>query len=99
MAISVVIISGLLFPYPKNACGATAAEIQEWLDAHNKHRGLHGVPPVKWSATVAASAQAWANTCTWDHDKTTSYGENMSAAGYSRTPTDVVDGWYRRIQI
>ena len=98
VAISIVIISGLLFPYPKNACGATAAEIQEWLDAHNKHRSLHGVPPVTWSNTVAASAQAWVDTCPSGHSSS-SYGENMSYASYSRTPTNVVDGWYSEVSL
>lgn len=70
---------------------ATEAEIQEYVEAHNIHRGLHGVPPVTWSSTLAASAQAWANTCPTGHSGP---GENMSYAGYIEKPKDVVDDWY-----
>ena len=30
------------------------------LDAHNKYRAKHQVPPLKWSEEIAKDAQAWA---------------------------------------
>lgn len=91
--ITLMIISPFFFHCGENAFCATPAEIQEWLDAHNKYRSLHGVPPVTWSATVAASAQAWADTCPSGHSSS-GYGENMAFAGYVMSPTDVVGLWY-----
>lgn len=75
---------------------ATAAEIQQWLQAHNTYRALHGVPPVTWSATVAASAQAWADTCPSGHSGS-GYGENMafsSPASYNPGVETIVQWWY-----
>ncbi len=91
--ITFMIISPFFFHCEEKAFCATPAEIQEWLDAHNTYRSLHGVPPVIWSATLAASAQAWADTCTWAHSGSI-YGENMAGASYVMTPTQVVNLWY-----
>ena len=88
-----VIITTLFCHSGENASGATPAEIQEWLQVHNQYRSLHGVPPVTWSATVAASAQAWADTCPSGHSSS-GYGENMAWATYIMSPKDVVDYWY-----
>jgi len=77
---------------------ATAAEIQQWLQAHNTYRALHGVPPVTWSAAVAASAQAWADTCPSGHTPPPRvYGENMafaSPASYNPGASTIVQWWY-----
>jgi len=72
---------------------ATAAEIQQWLQAHNTYRALHGVPPVTWSATVAASAQAWADTCPSTHSGS-GYGENIAWATTDIGESAVVQLWY-----
>ena len=37
------------------------------LEFHNQVRARHDAGPLVWSGAVAASAQAWANTCTWGH--------------------------------
>jgi pathogenesis-related protein 1 len=60
------------------------------------------LPPMKWSATIAAYAQDWtdmlAMTCDPQHRTTHQYGENL-AAYFSNGPTvgstaqDAVDGW------
>ena len=34
---------------------------KDCLKAHNEYRAKHGVPPLKWSAQLAADAQKWAN--------------------------------------
>lgn len=69
------------------------SEIQAWLDAHNRYRALHGVPPVSWSPAAAASAQAWADTCPASHSGS-AYGENIAFATYAMSPGDVVALWY-----
>lgn len=76
-----------------SAHAQTAADIQAWLNAHNQYRALHGVPPVAWSATVAASAQAYVNTCPSGHSSSP-YGENILFANYVLPPADVVAWWY-----
>ena len=34
---------------------------KDCLKAHNEYRAKHSVPPLKWSAELAADAQKWAN--------------------------------------
>jgi hypothetical protein len=81
MTIFMVLVSGTWFCCGQKAHAATAAEIEQWLQAHNQLRSLHGVPPVTWSATLAESAQAWADTCPGEHscskEKEPCPGENM----------------------
>src|SRR5437867_9150872 len=79
--------------------GLTAAEKQEMVGAHNKWRDEVGVPPVTWSATVAAVAQKWAETLAaqggqLQHNQDTGYGENLfGGSGKRYTPTEAVNSW------
>ena len=77
----------------ESAFCADPAEIQQWLDAHNSYRSTHGVPPLTWSDTVAASAQSWADTCPSAHSGS-EYGENIAWASNVRDPAQVVALWY-----
>jgi len=58
--------------------------------AHNKWRHEVGVPDVKWSPAIAATAQRWADTlksrqaCTMTHSATKGLGENLFRAGALR---------------
>jgi len=90
--VALMVISQFFFCYGEKAFCATPAEIQEWLDAHNAYRALHGVPPVTWSDTLADSAQAWADACPSAHSSS-GYGENMAFATYILAPTEVVALW------
>lgn len=55
------------------------------------------IPPLAWNATVAATAQAWADLCVFQHSSN-SYGENLYAsAGSVNTPQDVVDSWVSEV--
>lgn len=72
---------------------APAEEIREWLEAHNSYRILHGVAPLTWSDTVAASAQAYAETCPSSHSGS-GYGENLAWATYDMGENNVVQLWY-----
>ncbi|MDY0042555.1 MAG: CAP domain-containing protein [Desulforhabdus sp.] len=95
IAIVVLMIADAFFIFSEKASGATPEEIQQWLQAHNNYRALHGAPAVTWSDTIAANAQDWANSCPSGHSST-GYGENMAAGsyGYALTPQNVVDLWY-----
>jgi uncharacterized protein YkwD len=75
------------------ALAATQTEIQEWLQAHNNYRAIHGVDPVSWSETIASSAQDYADTCPSGHSGS-SYGENLYWATNIRNRAVVVQGWY-----
>lgn len=78
---------------PAELAGATAA--------HNAARCAvqtdTPLPPLHWNATVAATAQAYAEVlasqgCDLNHS-TTSYGENLFWGTGDYTPQDVVDAW------
>ena len=91
--ISVSAATLILF-WSTSVIAATPAEIQEWLQAHNSYRTLHSVGPVTWSETVAASAQAYANTCPSSHSSGSGYGENLAFASYNMGESGVVKMWY-----
>jgi pathogenesis-related protein 1 len=55
------------------------------------------LPPLQWSSTLAATAQAWAdslaaNNCASEHS-TTQYGENIAWSQPPMSPPQVVDEW------
>jgi len=50
------------------------------------------LPPMAWSSTVAASAQAWANNCVFA-DTGPPYGSNAFAGTGEYTPAEVVAAW------
>lgn len=59
-------------------------DANQMLAAHNQLRSAVGVPPLTYSSTLAASAQAWAdslkqsNNCRMQHSNTQGrYGENL----------------------
>ena len=65
------------------AYALTPPEQTEMVAAHNKWRQEAGVPEVKWSASVAAPAQRWADHlqqekhCSMSHSATKDLGENL----------------------
>jgi len=68
---------------------------QEVLNAHNAYRSQVGVPPLKWSESLAASAQQWANhlasTGTFQHS---SAAENLAQGSEGAfSVTNLVDMW------
>ncbi len=67
---------------------------QQWVDAHNKYRKMHGVPNVTWSAEIAKSAEKFAKNCPQEHAET-EYGENMSWGHNGESIEDVVGRWYK----
>ena len=76
--------------------------------AHNNVRATVGVPPLRWNATLAATAQQWASACVdqalptgmIDHNagRSTGYpyyvGENtFASAGSTANPAQAVAAW------
>ncbi len=94
MKFAVTLISYFLsMSYVLPAWAATPTEVAQWLESHNTYRQLHGVGPLVWSDTVAASAQAFINTCPASHSGA-QYGENLAWATYSASLSSVVTWWY-----
>ena len=88
-------------PIAQSAGALSAAEKQEIVNFHNRARAEVGVGPVKWSDTLAASAQNWANnlarTGRHDHSPTRmgSPGENLAwGSGPSYKAMSGVEYWY-----
>ncbi len=78
---------------PEDLIAAAQGEINEWLQAHNSYRVLHGTSPLVWSAALAASAQAYAETCSANHSGS-GHGENLAWASYDMGRSLVVKMWY-----
>jgi len=73
------------------------------LDAHNAVRIRVGVPPLVWSAQVAAVAQQWANYLIashgFSHRPNNRYGENIySISGDAASPARVVGAWAEEVR-
>lgn len=93
---------------PENPeAGMDQNQQNEFIAVHNKWRAEVGTPTIKWSATLATTAQGWANNlkgrgCVMEHS-TTNLGENLYWASETRseagataqaiTPTQVTDAW------
>jgi uncharacterized protein YkwD len=82
-----------------NLIELSQAQIQEFLDAHNRWRSQVGVPPLTWSNDLQNFAAEWAVTqgrkdCEMEHRGNNPYGENLYwSSGMAFSPTGVVDSW------
>lgn len=68
------------------------------LALHNIYRCMHGAPALEWDATVAASAQAWADRGVYEHSTGGPYGENLAWGYPSRSGTASTKAWYNEVQ-
>lgn len=99
----VAIVAALLFachmPHALAQDGITTAEQQAILSLHNSYRAQHCVPPLAWSAELAATAQAWASNCRLAHGPRpkNKVGENI-AWGYQRAAGNAIDAWYNEVR-
>ena len=85
--------------FPESGTQSTGTKsnrmVQEILAAHNRYRAEMGVPPLKWSNSLANNAQQWANrlaaTGRFQHSGS---GENLwwGTAGHFSF-TDMVASW------
>ncbi|CAH3169732.1 unnamed protein product [Porites evermanni] len=91
----------------KRDCKATSSPKEEFpkqsLDAHNKFRSMHGVPPLSWADDLAKDAQAWAeklaNARTLQHaskSERNDAGENiaMFTGSFDTAGEKATDMWY-----
>jgi len=75
---------------------------KEAFERHNKYRDIHQAPPLKYSAKLAADAQAHADKMaasgSLGHAKTDA-GENIAYAfGQNYTGGDATDSWYSEVK-
>jgi hypothetical protein len=79
----------------------------DWVEAHNKYRCMHGVPPLSWNADYADVAEWRATNCQHCAHCTCEapdcqpqyakqYAENATC--YPATAQQAVDAWYSEIQ-
>lgn len=69
---------------------------QEALDAHNAARAAEGqgLAPLKWSPSLQADTQAWAEQCKFDHWAPTGQGQNLYMTSQSTaSPANAVKAW------
>lgn len=76
--------------------GGPGGQAQEFLDAHNRVRGEYGAPPLKWSASLAAEAQKWANhlASSGQFEHSGAGAENLAMrSGGRASPSELVGQW------
>ncbi|KAL0347248.1 UNVERIFIED_CONTAM: Pathogenesis-related protein PRB1-3 [Sesamum calycinum] len=74
-------------------------EQQAYVKAHNDFRRKVNTPPLAWSASLTASAHAWAmqrrGDCNYRQHSPNKQGENIYWMNYKEfAPTDVVQRWF-----
>jgi pathogenesis-related protein 1 len=108
-ASSTVAASDIIFA---NAFGEEPRSLAGIVADHNAVRAGVGVGPLQWDDALAATAQAWANTCTdieappglLDHNPNRSdghpwyVGENIFASTGTATATGAVNSWANEAQ-
>ena len=73
------------------------------LEAHNKFRSAHNVPPLSWSNELARGAQIWANKLAKEgrlkHDRLEGIGENvfMASQGFDTAAEQATKTWYSEV--
>jgi len=95
----------------RSTCGPathfTAGQQSDMLSAHNNHRSKEAAAnmlELVWNDDLAARAQAWVDTCTWEHGMLTDcngkpIGQNMYIASDSSgfpamNAQDIASSWY-----
>ncbi|CAD6893340.1 unnamed protein product [Tilletia caries] len=77
--------------------GSLPTTQQNALTRSNQYRALHGVQLFAWDAGLAASAQAVADTCVFEHS-VGNYGENLAASTSGTfSYVQAIDLWYQEI--
>lgn len=73
------------------------------LEAHNKFRSAHNVPPLSWSNELARGAQIWAKKLAKEgglkHDQLKGIGENvfMASQGFDAAAEEATETWYSEV--
>lgn len=73
------------------------------LEAHNKLRSAHNVPPLTWSNELARGANTWAKKLAKEgglkHDQLKGIGENvfMASQGFDAAAEEAIKSWYSEV--
>ena len=65
------------------------------LKVHNEFRARHGAGPLKWSDTLATTAQAWADNCKFEHGGSDGAGQNLGQG--QADVTSLVNQFYAEV--
>ncbi|KXZ43504.1 hypothetical protein GPECTOR_88g447 [Gonium pectorale] len=68
---------------------------QQALDRHNMYRPRHRAPYLRWSSSLEADAQAWANRCVFEHANGVGSGEGENLAWGYADPASFIDAFYQ----
>lgn len=80
---------------------------KDFLEAHNKYRSFHGVPPLKLDRKLCNYSEEWAKILaaknTLEHRKNNPYGENVfymysSDPNFALSGNTPVDKWYEEMK-
>ncbi|KPP77482.1 cysteine-rich secretory protein LCCL domain-containing 1-like [Scleropages formosus] len=92
---------------PRGKRAITESDMQLILDLHNKLRGqvypqASNMEYMVWDTELERSAEAWAETCLWEHGPESllpHIGQNLGAHwGRYRPPTFHVQAWYDEVR-
>ncbi|KAL4635167.1 cysteine-rich secretory protein LCCL domain-containing 1-like [Arapaima gigas] len=92
---------------PRGKRAITESDMQLILDLHNKLRGqvypqASNMEYMVWDTELERSAEAWAETCLWEHGPASllpHIGQNLGAHwGRYRPPTFHVQAWYDEVR-
>jgi len=92
---------GTELAYAANGTALQPSRVDELLRIHNRYRGEVGVPPLRWSDTLAAGARDWAEKLAregrFEHSahnrEQPQYGENLALSTGEPSATDLVELW------
>jgi uncharacterized protein YkwD len=90
------IASAALVLFAMGVASPSLADLKsDMLGVHNNKRARHCVPVLKWSASLAEGAKAWAKNCKFQHSGG-DYGENL-AMGSPLSAKQSVRMWYNEV--
>jgi hypothetical protein len=98
---ALTIMCFLTFAITTSEAAVSPAEQTAMLETHNMYRCIHGVPPLTWDASLAKTAQSWADTGTIQHSTALGafkkYGENMKFDCPTSSVCKATKWWYAEI--
>nr|XP_023650473.1 cysteine-rich secretory protein LCCL domain-containing 1 [Paramormyrops kingsleyae]XP_023650474.1 cysteine-rich secretory protein LCCL domain-containing 1 [Paramormyrops kingsleyae] len=92
---------------PRSRRAISESDVQVILDLHNKLRGqvypqASNMEYMVWDAELQRSAEAWAQTCLWEHGPASllpQIGQNLGVHwGRYRPPTFHIQAWYDEVR-
>ncbi|GIM06971.1 hypothetical protein Vretimale_11189 [Volvox reticuliferus] len=82
-------------PPSSSASRGLSAYAQQCLDTHNYYRARHqSTPMLRWSSSLEADAQAWANRCVFSHADNTASGQGENIAWGYPDAKSAIDAYY-----